>query len=125
MPKEFSRSRRVAELLQRELALLVQQYTQNSDMGMVTISTIDVSPDLKNAKTFITCLGNTKGISEIVNMLNGHAGQFRHELTKMVILRVIPKLCFEFDHSLDRANKLTSLIDSLHPDSADKKNSDR
>lgn len=124
MPKEFSRSRRVAELLQRELALLVQQYTQNSDMGMVTLSTIDVSPDLKNAKIFITCLGNTKGINEIVNVLNEHTGQFRHELTKMVILRVIPKLHFEFDHTLDRANKLTSLIDSLHPDSTDKKNSD-
>ncbi len=124
MPKEFSRNRRVAELLQRELALLVQQYTQNSDMGMVTLSTIDVSPDLKNAKIFITCLGNTTDINEIVNVLNGHEGQFRHELTKMVTLRVIPKLHFEFDHSLEQANKLTALIDSLHTDSTDEKNSD-
>ena len=125
MPKEFSRNRRVAVLLQRELAPLVQQYTQNSDMGMVTLSTIDVSPDLKNAKIFITCLGNTKGINEIVNVLNGHVGQFRHELAQMVILRVIPKLHFKFDHTLERANKLSALIDSLHINSTDKKNSDR
>ena len=53
MPKEFSRNRRVAELLQRELAILVQRHTQNTDMGVVTVSTIDVSQDLKNAKIYI------------------------------------------------------------------------
>lgn len=122
MPKEYSRSLRVAELLQRELAILVQRYTRDSDMGLITLSAIDVSPDLKNAKIFITCMDNTVDVEEIVFKLNEQAGQFRHELGKLITLRVIPKLNFQFDYSLERANRLSTLIDSLHIDNTGKNN---
>ena len=114
MSKEFSRSCRVGELLQRELAVLVQRHSQSADTGMITISNTEVSPDLKSAKIFITCLGNNIGTDEIVASLNKHAGQFQHALCKVVALRVIPKLYFEYDHALEQANKLSALIDSLH-----------
>ena len=116
MPKEFSRSRRVGDLIQRELASLIQCFTHDTNMGMVTISATDVSPDLKNAKIFVTCMGNDTDTGQVIASLNEHAGQFRHELSKLLVLRVTPKLCFKFDHALERANKMTSLIDSLHLD---------
>ena len=116
MPKEFSRSRRVGDLIQRELASLIQRFTHDTNMGMVTISATDVSPDLKNAKIFVTCMGNDTDTGLVIASLNEHAGQFRHELSKLLVLRVTPKLCFKFDYALERANKMTSLIDSLHPD---------
>ncbi len=116
MSKEFSRRYRVSELLQRELAVLVQRHTQSADTGIITISNTDISPDLKSAKIFITCLGNNKEIDEIVASLNNHAGQFQHALCKVVALRVIPKLRFEYDFKLEQANKLSALIDSLHTD---------
>lgn len=119
MAKEFSRSRRVADLIQRELASLIQRDIQDHALGMVTVSTVDVSPDLKNAKVFFTCIGNTASVEDVVIRLNEHIGQFRHELSKSLILRSVPKLKFAYDYSLDRANKLTSLIDSLHVDAAD------
>jgi ribosome-binding factor A len=119
MAKEFSRSRRVADLIQRELAVLIQRDIQDHALGMVTVSTVDVSPDLKNAKVFFTCIGNTVAVEDVVIRLNEHIGQFRHELSKSLILRSVPKLKFAYDYSLDRANKLTSLIDSLHVDAAD------
>ena len=119
MAKEFSRSRRVAELIQRELAGLLQRDIRDHDLGMVTLSTIDVSPDLKNAKVFFTCIGNTIAIEQVVARLNEHIGPFRYELSKTLILRSVPKLKFVYDYSLDRANKLTSLIDSLHIDASD------
>jgi ribosome-binding factor A len=123
MAKEFSRSRRVADLIQRELAGLIQRDIHDHDLGMVTVSTIDVSPDLKNAKVYFTCLGNTVAIEQVVVRLNEHIGSFRHELSKTLILRSVPKLKFVYDHSLDRANKLTSLIDSLHVEASDTDNS--
>ena len=122
MPKEYSRNLRVAELLQRELAMLVQQYTRDSEMGLVTLSAIDVSPDLKNAKIFITCMGNTVNIEEIVSKLNEQSGQFRHDLGKVVKLRIMPKLNFQFDYTLERANRLSTLIDSLHVDNTGENN---
>jgi ribosome-binding factor A len=124
MAKEFSRSRRVADLIQRELAGLIQRDIHDHDLGMVTVSTVDVSPDLKNAKVLFTCIGNTAATEDVVLRLNEHIGQFRHELSKSLVLRSVPKLKFAYDYSLDRANKLTSLIDSLHAGRPDTDNQD-
>ena len=120
MPKEFSRSTRVAELVQRELAVLLPKYVLDADVGLVTVSNVNVSPDLKNARIFITSIGNTIDNDQIAARLNAHVGQFRHDLSRSLILRSVPRLHFEFDHALERANRLTALIDSLkHDKSAD------
>jgi ribosome-binding factor A len=114
MPREFSRSRRVADLMQRELAVMIQREIQDGSMGLVTISMVEVSPDLKNARVYFTCIGNTEDIVQVTERLNAHAGQFRHELSRILIMRSVPRLQFRYDHTLERANKLTALIDSLH-----------
>ena len=116
MAKEFSRSRRVADLIQRELAVLIQRYIQDGDFGLITVSSVDISPDLKNAKVYFTCLDNKATVEEITDGLNELNGQFRHELSQSIIMRSVPRLRFEFDQNLDRANRLTALIESLHSD---------
>ena len=116
MPKEFSRSSRVAELVRRELALLIPKYIQDAAVGLVTVSNVDVSQDLKNARIFITSIGNTIDNDQIAARLNEHVGQFRHDLSQSLVLRSVPRLHFEFDHALERANRLTALIDSLKHD---------
>jgi len=118
MPREFSRSRRVADLIQREIATLIQKYIQDNDIGLVTVSGVDVSQDLKNARVFFTCMANKTDINHISEMLNEHNGFFRHELAQTLTMRSVPKIRFEFDYSLDRANKLTALIESLDKNNA-------
>ena len=113
MPREFNRSRRVADLIQREIATLIQRYIQDKDIGLITVSSVNVSPDLKNAKIFFTCMANKTDIDHISDLLNEYNGLFRHELARTLIMRSVPKIRFEFDHSLDRANRLTALIESL------------
>ena len=54
------------------------------------------------------------GRAEVLAMLNDNAAQFRHQLSKILTTRTVPKLQFMFDESLEQANRLTSLIDSLH-----------
>ena len=100
MPREFSRSRRVAELIQREMAALIQRFFQDDEVGLITVSSVDISPDIEKR-------------------LNEHAGQFRYELSHSLTLRSVPRISFAYDHSLERANKLRSLIDSLHIDKPD------
>ena len=56
MPKEFGRNQRIAEFIKQELAVLIQRKFPMQNFGMVTISEVDVSPDLKNAKIFFTVL---------------------------------------------------------------------
>ena len=128
MPREFSRSRRVAELIQREMAALIDRgihgdikisVIQDDEVGLITISSVDISPDLKNARIYFTCMENTTDIQHIEKRLNEHAGQFRYELSHSLTLRSVPRISFAYDHSLERANKLRSLIDSLHIDKPD------
>jgi ribosome-binding factor A len=116
MPREFGRNQRVAGLIKKELASLIQKRFSTNEYGMITLSAVNVSPDLSSAKIYITCLAASKSNDEIVASLNKQAGQFRHDLSKSIISRGIPRLCFLFDESVARGQHMTSLIDSLCAD---------
>ena len=127
MAKEFNRSQRVGDLIQKELATIIRVSVRDTGMGLVTISAVKLSTDLAYAKVFVTCLGSGSGNvlgqssdkAAILAMLNDHAAKFRHQLSKILTTRIVPKLQFMFDESLEQANKLTSLIDSLHSEDPD------
>ena len=111
MAREFTRSQRVADLLQREIALLLQKETSFREAGLITVSFVDVSPDLRNANIYFTCLNPTCSEEALVDLLNDSAGRLRRLLARALPLRGVPQLVFRFDHSLKRANRLTELID--------------
>ena len=114
MAREFGRNQRVADLLQREVALLLQKEMSIREAGLITVSFVEVSPDLRNAGIYFTCLQPTCTEEAIVDLLNKRAGHFRHLLAQVLPLRAVPQLVFRFDHALDRANRLTELIDSVN-----------
>ena len=58
MPKDFSRTRRVAQLLRRELAEAIAQHLDDPRVRKVTVTAVEVSKDLRHAKVFFTCLGD-------------------------------------------------------------------
>ena len=114
MPKEYGRNRRVADLIQREVADLIQRELDQQRTGMITISEVDVSPDLANAKVFFSCLDPKSDQRSLAQELNGLAGHFRYELGHRLRLRIVPRLHFVFDPSVERGSRLSSLIDSLN-----------
>ena len=116
MPRQYSRNRRVGDLVQRELANMIQKELGDGQLGLITVSNVDLSPDLKYAKIYVTSLGKDIEPDVVVKTLNDLAGHFRHELAKVLRLRVVPKLAFLHDSSIERARHLTSLIDALHND---------
>ena len=117
MPKEFSRNRRVSDLVQRDLATLIQREMDSRQFGLITVSMVDVSPDLLNAKVFVTSLHDDTSKDAMVHALNNRAGHFRHELAKNSPLRTTPKLTFVFDGSVEHGSRLSALIDSVQPKS--------
>lgn len=127
MAREFSRSQRVGDHIQQELSTIIRMPVRDAGLGLVTISAVDLSTDLSYAKIYVTCLGldqdnaleSTSDRTEILTMLNENAPQFRHQLSKILTTRIVPKLKFMFDESLEQANRLTSLIDSLHSEDPD------
>ena len=111
MPKEFSRTRRVAEQMQRELAQLIQFEIKDPRVGMVTVSAVEVSKDLSVAKVFISTLGDEQELNDTVVVLDKAAGFLRHELGRRMTIRAVPELRFHIDKSIAQGRRLSDLID--------------
>ena len=112
MPREFSRTRRVAEQLQRELAVLVRDEIKDPRLGMVSISGAEVSRDLAYATVYISVLGDDKAVADSLAVLNRAAGFLRHRLGQIMRIRIVPQLKFEFDSSLQEGARMDALIDA-------------
>ena len=113
MAKEYSRTQRVADQMQRELALLIQREVRDPRIGMVTVTAAEVSRDLAHAKIFITLMGdaNDEDITQNLAALKDAAGFLRVQLGRVMKLRSIPQLHFFYDESVRRGVHLSSLIE--------------
>ena len=112
MPKEFNRTRRINEQMQRELAQLIQQELKDPRLGMVTVSAVEVTRDLSLARVFVSVLGKDEGqMEEVLAILDRAGGFLRHELGQRMKLRNMPRLRFQYDKSITEGNRLSSLID--------------
>ena len=110
MPKDYSRTRRVGEQLQREMAQLVQQEIKDPRLGLVTISAVKLSKDMSHANIFFTVLDEEHPVEETLKILEGAAGFLRHELAKRMQLRIVPHIHFKYDESIAYGNDLSALI---------------
>ena len=112
MPKDYPRSRRIAEQIQRELSDIIRLELNDPRVGMITITDVDVSPDHSHAKVFFTLLGNSAQIEETSGALQHAAGFLRSRLAHSMKLRTTPQLTFEYDASVERGARLSRLIDA-------------
>lgn len=113
MPKEFGRNQRVAEFIKQELAILIQKKFPLQNYGMLTISNVDVSPDLKNAKVFFTVFSEKLPVADLSERLNSESGYFRHEISHIMTSKSVPAIKFIYDETIERAHRLDKLIDSV------------
>jgi len=113
MPREFSRTDRVADAIQRELAPLIREQIRDPRIGMVSINAVQVSKDLSNAKVFVTFVDNPKGVEpqERVVILSKAAGFLRSEIAREIRMRSVPQLRFVFDETVYKALEMSDLID--------------
>ena len=110
MPREFPRTRRVGEQLQRELAGLIREELKDPRLGMVSVSAVQVSRDLSHAKVYVSVLGTEEQAVASIAVLKHAAGYLRHKLGKQLHIRVIPELHFFHDRSLEEGARMGALI---------------
>ncbi len=113
MAREFKRTDRVAEQLQRELAQIIQQEIKDPRLGMVTVCKVDLSRDLHYATVYVTFLGieETKPATQLaVDILNDAVSFIRSSLGKRMRMRAVPHVKFLFDESISRGRDLSILI---------------
>jgi len=117
MPKEFSRTQRIADQIQRELAQLVQTGLKDPRIGMVTINDVRVSRDMGYADVYITVLTaeelneHSEEIKMTLEVLNKAAGFLRNELGRAIQIRMVPHLRFYFDKTVGEGRRMSTLID--------------
>ena len=111
MGQEYSRTQRVGDFLQRELAILVRNLC-DPRLGIVSITAVDVSRDLSHAKVYFTMLDCESDIDKerVTSILNRASGFLRRSLSRTSGLRIVPKIKFYFDSSISRARDLNALI---------------
>ncbi|HAJ92938.1 MAG TPA: 30S ribosome-binding factor RbfA [Gammaproteobacteria bacterium] len=122
MPKEFPRTRRVGEQIQRELASLIHDEIKDPRLGMVSVTAVIVSRDLAHAKVYVSVLGNAEQTDASIRVLNHASGFLRHRLGKILHIRVIPELRFYLDRSLEEGARMGALINAAI--ASDKGNAD-
>ena len=111
MPKECSRSSRVAEQVQRELAELIRLELKDPRVGLITLTGVELTPDYAHAKVFYTTLAETAARQDIDVGLRRASGFLRRELGRRIRIHTLPELHFVFDESVERGDRLSRLID--------------
>ena len=114
MAKEFSRTRRIAQQLQQELAQVVQRDMKDPRVGFVTVNDVDVSLDLSYAKVFVTFFEEDKDVvQEKLNALISAAPYIRTLVAGRMKLRVMPELRFIYDSSLVEGMRMSNLVSQV------------
>lgn len=111
--KNTNRLGRVNEELKRVISQVISYELKNPDVtGMVSVTKVKVTPDLKYAKVYVSVL-NSKNLKKTLEGLKESAGFIRTEVAHKINLRITPELVFEYDDSIENGEKIDAILKSL------------
>ena len=111
-----TRTARVARQVQQELSQIIEEELKDPRVGMVTLTSVHMTPDLRIARVYFSRLGKAEDREGAKIALEHAAGFLRRELGQRLRLRYLPELRFFIDDSLERYDRISELLDSpAHP----------
>jgi ribosome-binding factor A len=105
--------RRVSELVHVRLSDLLEHKSKDPRLAMVTITDVEVTSDVMQAKVYFSVLGGKEARDEALAGLRSAAGWLRRELGQQLRLRNIPELVFRYDRSVERGERISAILDEL------------
>ena len=111
MAKSPSRLGRIADQIQKDLAELIRTEVKDPRVGMITLTSVEISNDYHHAKVFFTTLGGSESVAKAESGLLHASGFLRSQLAKGLKLRIVRELHFIYDESVERGIRLSKLID--------------
>ena len=108
----YKRSTRVAELIQQEISKIVQRM-QPPELGLITITGIKLTDDLRSARVFYSVIADNDKIEQAKIFVEGSIQSIRYELAQGLNLRRTPTLVFEFDETPSRATRIFEILDKI------------
>jgi len=110
MNRPSQRARQIADVIQHQIAALIRKEVNDPRLQQVTITSVDVAPDLSNAKIYFTLTDVTK-LNEVNKAFAKATGFLRSRLANHIDLRYVPNIRFMFDESMERGSKISELIE--------------
>ena len=108
------RLERFNSLLRQEISELLQRQVKDPRLGsFISVTSVEISPDLSFAKVFVSWLGSIEDKQATMAALTAASGFFRHELGERMKARRIPDLSFRFDDTIEKADHVFRIMDGL------------
>ncbi|MFD0711317.1 30S ribosome-binding factor RbfA [Paenibacillus sp. GCM10027626] len=105
---------RVGEQLKKELSQIIQTELKDPRIGFITVTGVEVTSDLSQARVFLSVLGNDEQKEATLKALASGSGFIRSELGKRIRLRHTPELQFKFDSSIEYGSRIESLLGEIN-----------
>ena len=103
---------RVNELIQRELSAILRKHYQ-TEAVTITITGVDVTPDLLEGKVFIAVMGTPEHTQDRLRWMRGKAHDIRFELCRQIVLKFMPHLTYVLDETTARGNRVLHILDDI------------
>jgi ribosome-binding factor A len=113
------RAHRVGEQIHKEISALLLKGLKDPRIGFVTITGVEVTPDLHLARVFFTVMGDDAARQDSEKGLKSSVSYLRRELGRRLHMRYVPDILFQYDSSLEYGNRIESLIQEIHADDQD------
>ena len=113
------RSHRVGELIHKEVSALLVKGLKDPRIGFVTITAVEVTPDLHLARIYFTVVGDELLRRRTEEGLSSSVPFIRRELGKVLRMRYVPDILFCYDTSLEYGNRIETLLKEIHDQNRD------
>ncbi|MCC3357428.1 30S ribosome-binding factor RbfA [Bacillus sp. REN16] len=116
------RPNRVGEQMKKELSDIIGRKIKDPRIGFVTVTDVQVTGDLQQAKVFISVLGDEEQRQNTLKGLAKAKGFIRSEIGQRIRLRKTPEILFEFDESIDYGNRIETILTEINKQSNQESN---
>lgn len=125
MRKNSIKNIRINEEVKKELSNIIRNELKDPRIHMMTsVVSVEVAPDLKTCKAYISVLGSEKEAADTLAGLKSASGYIKTKLARSINLRNTPEMFFRLDQSIEHGIHIAHLLDELHMESADEENTD-
>ncbi|MCR8656298.1 30S ribosome-binding factor RbfA [Paenibacillus endoradicis] len=111
---------RVSEQIKKEISQLIQSELKDPRIGFITVTGVETTNDLSQAKVYLSVLGNDEQKAETLKALSKATGYLRSELGKRIKFRHTPELFFKFDSSIEYGSRIENLLTEINQDSGER-----
>ena len=114
------RPERIASEMREIISTIIVEEIKDPRIGFITITRIEVTPDIRNAKVYFSCLGDKKEKDYATEGLNSASGYIRKNLGEKMRFKFVPELLFRLDESSEYSIHLNEIFDKIHKEKDNK-----